>query len=119
MGPALRTRLIALVVLALAGACAGGSTPGAAAPGGEPALQRVLDRIGDDGTIDRDTALQAFAVAFTPPPGVSRPPGPSRQIASGSGPLRWVSGHQPRNADFSGLSATATVPTSAARSSTS
>jgi hypothetical protein len=95
MGRTLRLTPIALVTLVLAVACGSGSgAPRAAAlPGGEPAFQRVLDRVGDDGSIDRDTALAAFAVAFTTPPGVSRPPGPSEPVASGSGPLRWVVGH--------------------------
>jgi hypothetical protein len=77
----------------LAGACGGGSAPARTSQRGLPAFQRVLDRIGDDGAIDRDTALQAFALAFTPPPGVKRPPGPSEPIQSGSGPLRWVMSH--------------------------
>jgi hypothetical protein len=83
-----------LLTVLLAAAC-GGSVPAArpAAQRGEPAFERVLDRIGDDGTIDRDTALQAFALAFAPAPGVSTPPGPAEPIASGSGPLRWVVAH--------------------------
>jgi hypothetical protein len=80
----------------LAGACGVGPAPAASsapAARGEPAFQRVLDRIGPDGSVDRDTALQAFAVAFGPPPGVRRPPGPSEPIPDGSGPLRWVLAH--------------------------
>jgi hypothetical protein len=88
----MKRRLLIAVVL-LASACGSGQASTTAAPHGEPAFQRVLDRIGDDGTIDRETALQAFALAFTPPPGVSVPAGPSEPILSGSGPLRWVTGH--------------------------
>jgi hypothetical protein len=86
-------RCLVATVLLLGSACGGGAASSPAAEHGEPAFQRVLDRIGDDGTIDRDTALQAFALAFTPPPGVSVPAGPSESILSGSGPLRWVTGH--------------------------
>jgi hypothetical protein len=77
-------------LLAVTGACGGRLVPSMSATGGDAAFQRVLDRIGDDGTIDRDTALQAFALAFTPPPGVTTPPGPTDPILSGSGALRWV-----------------------------
>src|SRR5262245_1061750 len=93
MGNTTRIPLAALVMLLLAGACAATAERAASGASGEPAFQRVLERVGDDGRIDKDTALQAFALAFTPPPGVSRPPGPARPILSGSGPLRWVVGH--------------------------
>src|SRR6516162_5288173 len=86
-------RCLLAAILLLASACGGGPASTPTAEHCEPAFQRVLDRIGDDGTIDRDTALQAFALAFTPPPGVSVPAGPSEPIPSGSGPLRWVTGH--------------------------
>jgi len=84
--------LLVATLLGVIGACGGVAEP-AAPPSDEPAFQRVLDRIGDDGTIDRVTALQAFALAFTPPPGVNEPPGSSGPILSGSGPLRWVTAH--------------------------
>jgi hypothetical protein len=86
-------RSLLLAALLLVTACGSGPAPTPAAAHSEPAFERVLDRIGDDGKIDRDTALQAFALAFTPPPGVRTPAGPSETIPSGSGPLRWVSAH--------------------------
>ena len=84
--------LVTLTLLA-AGCSVGGFPAPAASPGGTPAFERVLDRIGDDGKIDRVTALQAFALAFSPPPGVSVPAGPAETIPSGTGPLRWVLAH--------------------------
>jgi len=92
MRPDMKRSILAAALL-LAAACAGGPAPHAAADRGEPAFQRVLDRVADDGAIDRTTALQAFALAFTPPPGMTRPPGPAETIVSGSGPLRWVVPH--------------------------
>src|SRR5262245_40517962 len=82
----------AMIGLALVAVdCTGGGTPtSSTSPAGVPAFQRVLARIGADGTIDRDTALQAFALAFGPLPGVHVPAGPAEEIPSGSGPLRWV-----------------------------
>jgi hypothetical protein len=80
---------LVVAVLTVTGACGGRLAP-TVPPGDDAAFQRVLDRIGDDGTIDRDTALQAFALAFTPPPGVTTPPGSTDPILSGSGALRWV-----------------------------
>jgi hypothetical protein len=89
-------RLSTLVAaLMMATACSGAQhgRPGATPDRSEPAFERVLDRISDTGAIDKDTALQAFALAFTPPPGVPRPAGPAEPIMSGTGPLRWVTAH--------------------------
>jgi hypothetical protein len=86
-------RCLLVATLLVTVTCGGGQAPAPAAQTGETAFQRVLDRIGDDGTIDRDTALQTFALAFAPPPGVRTPPGPLEPILSGSGPLRWVTAH--------------------------
>src|SRR5215471_10222465 len=84
--------LLAATVTALVTAGCGGGPGPTTAPtgGGEPAFQRVLDRIGPDGQIDKTTALQAFAVAFGRLPGVPRPHGPAMRLGSGTGPLRWV-----------------------------
>jgi hypothetical protein len=43
-----------------------------------------------EGSVPIDVALDAFAVAFGPVPGVDRPDGPQIPIPSGTGPLRWV-----------------------------
>ncbi|HLL64835.1 MAG TPA: nidogen-like domain-containing protein [Micromonosporaceae bacterium] len=58
------------------------------------AWETVLSRIGADGRVDLATALQAFALAVTPLPGVKVPPGPIGDIGSGSGPVRWLLGHR-------------------------
>src|SRR4051794_30697147 len=58
--------------------------PSATAPVVGQAWQSVLDSIGDDGTISKDTALQAFSVAIGPLPGVSVPPGEAGFVGSGT-----------------------------------
>jgi hypothetical protein len=55
-----------------------------------PAWAAVLDQVGADGTVSRDVALQAFALAFGSLPGVTTPPGDSGSIPSGSMALRWL-----------------------------
>ena len=57
------------------------------------AWQAVLDQVQPDGTVSAQTALQAFAVAFGPLPGVSVPPGDPGTIPSGTAALRWLVGH--------------------------
>ena len=95
-------RSVATLWLALAvtlSACGGGS--GAvpqATPSPRPAFTEnaawvgLLDQIKADGTVDTETALKAFALAFGPLPGVqvARDGGP---IMDGSAALRWLVGH--------------------------
>ncbi len=67
--------------------------PTEAAPAPASAWDQVLDQIQPDGTVTAATALQAFALAFGPLPGVTVPDGPLSPIRSGSGALRWLVGH--------------------------
>jgi hypothetical protein len=55
-----------------------------------PAWTAVLDQVGDDGTVSKDTALQAFALAFGGLPGVEVPDGEPGAIGSGTMALRWL-----------------------------
>lgn len=66
------------------------------APEGETAWEQVLDRIGPEGDVDFETALQAFTIAFGPLPGVATPPGRQTVVASGTGALRWLQGYRDR-----------------------
>lgn len=50
----------------------------------ESAWSRVLDEVHPDGTVDVQTALQAFALAIAPVPGVRLPRGPRRAIPDGT-----------------------------------
>ena len=58
-----------------------------------PAWQQVLDSINDDGSVSKDTALQAFSVAFGPLPGVSVPSGDAGFVGSGTMALQWLVGY--------------------------
>jgi hypothetical protein len=90
-----KVQLTIAVVLVTVTGCSGGTSASGGQGGGgsRPAFEAVLDRVHDDGTIDKDTALQAFALAFGPLPGVRPLSGAPEDILSGSGPLRWVLGH--------------------------
>ncbi len=50
----------------------------------------MLDSISDDGSVSKDTALQAFSVAFGPLPGVSVPPGDAGFVGSGTMAVHWL-----------------------------
>lgn len=54
----------------------------------------MLSGIGAGGEVDAHTALQAFALAFGPVPGVLVPSGPKGRVLEGGGPLRWVLQHR-------------------------
>ncbi|WP_328992856.1 hypothetical protein OG394_01215 [Kribbella sp. NBC_01245] len=68
-------------------------------------------KIGPNGEIGKDTALQAFAAAFGPLPGVSLPTGDIGQVPSGTGALRWLIGHWAEITPAQRAAATALVPT--------
>ncbi len=51
---------------------------------------KVLDQIRPDGTVSKHTALEAFAVAYGPLPGVRIPPGRRTTIPSGSLAAQWI-----------------------------
>jgi hypothetical protein len=57
------------------------------------AWQTVLAGIGRNGTVSKRTALQAFALAFGPLPGVSVPSGPTGEVVSGTVAVRWIRGY--------------------------
>lgn len=66
------------------------NTPRPNPPKVNSAWSAVLSQIHDDGTVSSETALQAFAVAFGPLPGVTVPPGDTGAIPSGTAALRWL-----------------------------
>jgi hypothetical protein len=86
--------LAALAVL-VTGCSAARRVPGhgSGSPGHLSAWEQVNAAIGPDGQVSTKTALQAFALAFGPLPGVSVPPGPTGEITSGTGALRWLVSH--------------------------
>lgn len=89
-------RPIGLLAIAatIVSACGGGSTSTAKpATPSQSAWQATLGHIGADGKVDTQTALQAFALAIGPLPGVTAPSGSTEHIPSGSGALRWTVGH--------------------------
>jgi len=61
--------------------------------GAGPAWEGVLAMIGADGSVSKETALQAFSLAFGPLPGVDLPTGEVGFTRSGSMPLRWLVGY--------------------------
>ena len=60
------------------------------------ALGKVLEQIRPDGTLSKQTALQAFAVAFGPLPGVTVPSGKRSVIPSGTEIALWVEHYAPQ-----------------------
>lgn len=66
-----------------------GSASGTAGPG--PAWTSVLSQVKPDGSVDTQTALTAFALAFGPLPGVNVPSGDPGVLPDATGPLRWLS----------------------------
>jgi hypothetical protein len=90
-------RWIGLVTAAVLVTSCSSSRPTSRSSSGSPpvvgpatAWDRVLDQVGPDGSVSAATALQAFALAYGPLPGVTVPPGPVGMIRSGSGPIRWL-----------------------------
>ncbi|GAC1343606.1 MAG: hypothetical protein NVSMB29_16480 [Candidatus Dormibacteria bacterium] len=91
-----RLSLLLLAAALLAAGC-GESRPAAPAapetPAPRTAWDQISERIGPDGSIDRDTALTAFSTYIAPLPGVAPIAGPRPPLASASGVLRWAIGH--------------------------
>jgi hypothetical protein len=89
------TRVLAIllgIALVAAGCTAhrrGGS--GTSAP--RSAWASVLAGVGPNGEVDQRTAVQAFALAVQPLPGVTVPGGPQVQIRDASAAIRWVLGY--------------------------
>jgi hypothetical protein len=57
---------------------------------------RVLDQVRPNGTVSQQTALRAFALAYGPVPGVTRPSGPIGEIPDGTMAAEWVLGYRSR-----------------------
>jgi hypothetical protein len=57
------------------------------------AWQQVLDQIGPDGSVSKETALELFSIAFGPLPGVTIPSGPAGPAHSGTGALRLLASY--------------------------
>ncbi len=57
---------------------------------------RVLDQVRPDGTVSERTALEAFALAYGPVPGVPMPKGPIGAIPDGTLAAAWVLGYRAR-----------------------
>ena len=68
-------------------------TLGPTEPDANDAWGKVTAGIGRDGTIPLEVALQAFALAIGPLPGVDVPSGDPPALSSGSEPIRWLIGH--------------------------
>ncbi|MCB9849954.1 MAG: hypothetical protein H6817_04540 [Phycisphaerales bacterium] len=54
------------------------------------AWEKVAEGIEDDGSVSKETALKAFALAFGDIPGVTRPESDSNGVRCGSAAIRWV-----------------------------
>ena len=57
---------------------------------------RVLDQVRPDGTVSERTALEAFALAYGPVPGVPTPKGPIGAVPDGTLAAAWVLGYRAR-----------------------
>jgi hypothetical protein len=66
------------------------ATPSASPLAAGPAWRAVLGQIGKDGSVSKETALQAFSLAFGPLPGVKVPAGEAGYMPSGTMALRWL-----------------------------
>ena len=75
-----------------------------------PAWDTITNGIGDDGHVPKDTALQAFTLAFGALPGVTPPPGDAGTIPSGSMALRWLVGYWDQLTAEQRAAAVAAVP---------
>jgi len=90
-------RRLATLLTVAAVACACSATPSASPAASGPAAatqwQTVLQGIGADGSVDANTAAEAFSLAVRPLPGVTLPDGSkptANEIVDGSGPARWL-----------------------------
>ncbi|MGH8916591.1 MAG: hypothetical protein ACRDZM_19010, partial [Acidimicrobiia bacterium] len=84
-----------LAAILMVGSCGGNAAPEGPVPGDVAdvtAWDRVLDGMTDESVVPLDTALQAFALAIGPLPGVEAPEGQRKPIPSGSGAVRWLLG---------------------------
>jgi hypothetical protein len=104
--PRLSSILVAfIVVVGCAGVPPAGSPSGSSASPSAPpasatpagpfdpaksAWDNVLARIGPDGEVDAELAMDAFAAAFSPLPGRAAPPGELVQIDDGTLAVQWL-----------------------------
>ncbi len=86
--------VLATSLLAACGAGSGHSStserPAASTVTNPSPFDQVLAQMQRDGKPTKQTALQAFALAFGSLPGVTVPSGPHADIVYGSGPMRWL-----------------------------
>jgi hypothetical protein len=94
------TGAVAAGLLAATAAGCGTGPAGTARTAGQPvrpvavpAWQRALNQVGPDGMVTAPDALDAFALAIGPVPGVQPPSGPAEAIPSGTIAVQWVLGH--------------------------
>jgi hypothetical protein len=105
-----------LLAASLAGCSAKDKPSTGPTPKQPTAWQAVLGQIKEDGTVTKDTALAAFAVAIGPVPGGTAPSGAADTIPSGTLAVSWVFRHwselsaDQRSAVFNGLGIPAEAP---------
>jgi hypothetical protein len=88
-----RALLGALLLVSACSAHAGPSGGSPTRPAGPDPWQQVTSGVGDDGRLDAQTALKAFALAVGPVPGATRPAGRTTAIPSGTLAVASVFGH--------------------------
>jgi hypothetical protein len=86
-----RLALLALVAVLACSICVSCTSEPPEPP--EPAYQQLADRIGENGEISKDLALDAFATVIGPVPGGSRIDSPLIGTSSGTFAVRWVLRH--------------------------
>lgn len=98
--PRRRPRFVASLTVTLVSAiaaCGGGGTSSGSSSRSAtttPAWNVIRSHVGKDGAIDRETALDAFALTIGPLPGVTPPPGTRQVFDDATGPLRWTLRHE-------------------------
>jgi len=65
-------------------------------PAPSTAYDRVLAQINTDGSVSQQTAMQAFALAYGPLPGVHPPSGPTGDVLSGDLAQQWILQYLPK-----------------------
>jgi hypothetical protein len=100
----------AAVLLVALAACAAPAPAGSTDSGGEDGWPGVLQKIDSEGRMPLEGALEAFATAIAPLPGVHAAPDPGAPVASGTAAIRWVAAHWPELTEEQRGAAAAVVP---------